>query len=172
MTDAGIFEIKPQRSKRSVLRLLRLLESAPSPDAAANHQHPVISWSTALNQLKNLSRPGARLMLISDFSDFLSEPNVEKTLRDIVGHRQVVCFKVTDPLDATLPPAGRYAISDGSRQIKMDTSQQAIRQRYQVDFERSQQDVIDYLRRYQVPLVTVDTNENPNELLQQVFPKR
>jgi uncharacterized protein (DUF58 family) len=172
MTDAGIFEIKPQRSKRSVLRLLRLLESAPSPDAAANHQHPAISWSTALNQLKNLSRPGARLMLISDFSDFLSEPNVEKTLRDIVGHRQVVCFKVTDPLDATLPPAGRYAISDGSRQIKMDTSQQAIRQRYQVDFERSQQDVIDYLRRYQVPLVTVDTDENPNELLQQVFPKR
>ena len=46
--------------------------------------------------------------------------------------------------------------------------QQAIRQRYQVDFERSQQEVIDYLRRYQVPLVTVDTDENPNEL-QQVF---
>ena len=110
-------------------------------------------------------------MLISDFNDFSSEPNVEKTLRDIVGHRQVACFKVTDPLDATLPPAGRYAISDGSRQIKMDTSQQAIRQRYQVDFERSQQEVIDYLRRYQVPLVTIDTDENPNELLQQVFPE-
>ena len=89
-----------------------------------------------------------------------------------MGHRQVVCFKVTDPLDATLPPAGRYAVSDGSRQIKMDTSQQAIRHRYQVDFERSQQEVIEYLRRYQVPLVTVDTDENPNELLQQVFPKR
>jgi hypothetical protein len=54
----------------------------------------------------------------------------------------------------------------------MDTSQQGIRQRYQVDFERSQQEVIEYLRRYQVPLVTVDTDENPNELLQQVFPKR
>ena len=51
-------------------------------------------------------------------------------------------------------------------------SQQAIRQRYQVDFERSEQEVIDYLRRYQIPLVTVDTDENPNELLQQVFPKR
>ena len=32
MTNSGLFEIKPQRSKRSVLRLLRLFESALGPD--------------------------------------------------------------------------------------------------------------------------------------------
>ena len=117
MTDAGIFEIKPQRSKRSVLRLLRLLESAPSPTL----QPMTTIRRIVVYRSESTKKPvptGARLMLISDFNDFLSEPNVEKTLRDIVGHRQVVCFKVTDPLDATLPPAGRYAISDGVVRLK------------------------------------------------------
>ena len=171
MTNSGLVEIKPQRSKRSVLRLLRLMESAPSPSASLGDDAPD-TWSVALSQLKSLSRPGARLMVISDFTDLLSDTTVEKTLRDIVSHRQVVCFKITDPLDAELPPSGRYALTDGNKQIKIDTSMQRLRNAYKVDFEKSQAAVVDYLRRYQVPLVTVDTSENPNELLQRVFPKR
>ena len=171
MTNSGLFEIKPQRSKRSVLRLLRLMESATAPSAAS----PIDasdSWSVALSQLKSLSRPGARLMLISDFTDLLADTAVEKTLRDIVSHRQVVCFKITDPLDAELPPSGKYALTDGNKQIKMDTSLQRLRSAYKDDFERAHAEVTEYLRRYQVPLVPVDTSENPNELLQRVFPKR
>jgi uncharacterized protein (DUF58 family) len=171
MTNSGLVEIKPQRSKRSVLRLLRLMESAPSPSASPDEDAPD-TWSVALTQLKSLSRPGARLMLISDFTDLLSETTVEKTFRDIVSHRQVVCFKITDPLDAELPPSGRYALTDGSKQIKIDTSMQRLRSAYKDDFEKSQAAVVDYLRRYQIPLVSVDTSENPNELLQRVFPKR
>jgi uncharacterized protein (DUF58 family) len=171
MTNSGLVEIKPQRSKRSVLRLLRLMESAPSPSASPDEDAPD-TWSVALSQLKSLSRPGARLMVISDFTDLLSDPTVEKTFRDIVSHRQVVCFKITDPLDAELPPSGRYALTDGSKQIKIDTSMQRLRSAYKDDFEKSQAAVIDYLRRYQIPLVPVDTSENPNELLQRVFPKR
>ena len=171
MTNSGLVEIKPQRSKRSVLRLLRLMESAPSPSASPDEDAPD-TWSVALSQLKSLSRPGARLMVISDFTDLLSDPTVEKTFRDIVSHRQVVCFKITDPLDAELPPSGRYALTDGSKQIKIDTSMQRLRSAYKDDFEKSQAAVVDYLRRYQIPLVSVDTSENPNELLQRVFPKR
>jgi uncharacterized protein (DUF58 family) len=171
MTNSGLVEIKPQRSKRSVLRLLRLMESAPSPSASPGDDAPD-AWSIALSQLKSLSRPGARLMVISDFTDLLSDTTVEKTFRDIVSHRQVVCFKITDPLDAELPPSGRYALTDGSKQIKIDTSMQRLRSAYKDDFEKSQAAVIDYLRRYQIPLVSVDTSENPNELLQRVFPKR
>jgi len=171
MTNSGLVEIKPQRSKRSVLRLLRLMESAPSPSASPDDDAPD-TWSVALSQLKSLSRPGARLMVISDFTDLLSDTTVEKTFRDIVSHRQVVCFKITDPLDAELPPSGRYALTDGSKQIKIDTSMQRLRSAYKDDFEKSQAAVVDYLRRYQIPLVPVDTSENPNELLQRVFPKR
>ena len=171
MTNSGLVEIKPQRSKRSVLRLLRLMESAPSPSASPGDDAPD-TWSIALSQLKSLSRPGARLMVISDFTDLLSDTTVEKTFRDIVSHRQVVCFKITDPLDAELPPSGRYALTDGSKQIKIDTSMQRLRSAYKDDFEKSQAAVVDYLRRYQIPLVSVDTSENPNELLQRVFPKR
>lgn len=171
MTNSGLFEIKPQRSKRSVLRLLRLMESATAP-SAASPSDASDSWSVALSQLKSLSRPGARLMLISDFTDLLADTAVEKTLRDIVSHRQVVCFKITDPLDAELPPSGKYALTDGNKQIKMDTSLQRLRSAYKDDFERAHAEVTEYLRRYQVPLVPVDTSENPNELLQRVFPKR
>lgn len=171
MTNSGLFEIKPQRSKRSVLRLLRLMESATAP-SAASPSDASDSWSLALSQLKSLSRPGARLMLISDFTDLLADTAVEKTLRDIVSHRQVVCFKITDPLDAELPPSGKYALTDGNKQIKMDTSLQRLRSAYKDDFERAHAEVTEYLRRYQVPLVPVDTSENPNELLQRVFPKR
>ena len=49
---------------------------------------------------------------------------------------------------------------------------QRLRTAYKDDFERSQNEVTEYLRRYQVPLVPVDTSDNPNELLQRVFPKR
>ena len=171
MTNSGLFEIKPQRSKRSVLRLLRLMESATAP-SAASPSDASDSWSVALSQLKSLSRPGARLMLISDFTDLLADTAVEKTLRDIVSHRQVVCFKITDPLDAELPPSGKYALTDGNKQIKMDTSLQRLRSAYKDDFERAHAEVTEYLRRYQMPLVPVDTSENPNELLQRVFPKR
>ena len=137
MTNSGLFEIKPQRSKRSVLRLLRLMESAPAPSSSSNNEESD-TWSIALSQLKSLSRPGARLMLISDFTDLLTDTSVEKTLRDIVSHRQVVCFKITDPLDAELPPSGKYALTDGNKQIKMDTSMQRLRSAYKDDFEKSQ----------------------------------
>lgn len=172
LTNSGIFEIKPQRSKRSVLRLIRLLESASVSKTEDSRSDATTSWPTALSQLKNLSRPGARLMLISDFHDLLTDDAVEKPLRDIVGHRQLICFKVTDPLDADLPPAGRYGLSNNGKQIKIDTSSERLRTAYRSDFERSQSAVTDYLRRYQVPLVSVDTSDNPNELLQRVFPKR
>ena len=76
MTNSGLFEIKPQRSKRSVLRLLRLMESARALFFVGGEEND--TWSIALSQLKSLSRPGARLMLISDFTDLLTDTSVEK----------------------------------------------------------------------------------------------
>ena len=113
MTKSGLFEINPQRSKRSVLRLLRLMESAPAPSSSSGGE-AIDTCSIALSQLKSLSRPGARLLLSSDLTALLTVTSVEKTLRDIVSHRQVVCFKITDPLDAELPL--REVRADGWKQ--------------------------------------------------------
>ena len=82
MTNSGLFEIKPQRSKRSVLRLLRLMESAPAPSSSSNNEESD-TWSIALSQLKRPLATGARLMLISDFTDLLTDTSVEKTLREL-----------------------------------------------------------------------------------------
>lgn len=166
MTDNELFEIKPQRSKRTVLRLLRSLEAANTGD------HSDSDWVTAFSQLKNLSRPGARLLVISDFDDLLSHPSTEKTLSDLTRHQQIIAFKITDPLDAELPPSGRYAISDGAGQVSIDTSKNTIRERYRQEFATQHELIVEQLKSFQIPVVSVDTSDNPNDVLQTVFPRQ
>ena len=166
MTDKELFEIKPQRSKRTVLRLLRSLEAA---NTGVNSES---DWVTAFTQLKNLSRPGARLLVISDFDDLLSHPSTEKTLSDLTRHQQIIAFKITDPLDAELPPSGRYAISDGAGQVSIDTSKNTIRERYRQEFATQHELIVEQLKSFQIPVVSVDTSDNPNDVLQTVFPRQ
>ena len=110
--------------------------------------------------------------MISDFDDLLSHPSTEKTLSDLTRHQQIIAFKITDPLDAELPPSGRYAISDGAGQVSIDTSKNTIRERYRREFANQHELIVEQLKSFQIPVVRVDTSDNPNDVLQTVFPRQ
>src|SRR5690606_17284085 len=81
----------------------------------------------ALKRLTRVARPGSLLFLISDFRGLGGD--AERNLRELSSRGDVFLLHVFDPIEAELPPPGRYRIIVGGRSVTIDTSDPALRAR-------------------------------------------
>ncbi len=128
---SGRQDIRPRRSRRTVLELLRMIcESnallGPAPAATGALESTL---GDALASLRRLSRPGSLLLLLSDFHDWDDACSVQ--LRLLSRHCEVHGLEVYDPMERTLPPAGMTLFSDGRLQLLTDTSSASLRSAYE-----------------------------------------
>jgi uncharacterized protein (DUF58 family) len=165
--NQSIDEVKPKRSSNTVLDFLRRMELADQQTEG----RPAI-WHDVLLHLKRLSRPGARLFLISDFSSFYDCSDSEKVLRQIARHRQIIAVRISDVLEQTLPPAGRYGAVDGSLRVTVDTTQLSTRQAYEQDYKKKLLKINTLFNECRIPIIDISTSEDPNPVLQKLFPAK
>lgn len=134
-------ELKPQRGKAAVLRLINRIVNDPSwtlPPTPAADTH---SLEPALQRLRRVARPGSLVFLISDFRQL--DAQAEIPLARLCQHNEVAMLFVHDRLEQELPPPGRYRLSDGGRDFLLDSSDSRLssqyRQRFQARLQRLQQ---------------------------------
>lgn len=134
-------ELKPQRGKAAVLRLINRVVNDPSwthPPAPAADAHPL---EHALQRLRRVARPGSLVFLISDFRHLDTQAQVP--LARLCQHNEVAMLFVHDRLEQELPPPGRYRMSSGEREFLVDSADERLsgqyRQRFQARLERLQQ---------------------------------
>lgn len=107
LTRAGVRDFGAARTRRALLRMLEAISEETAPDLPAG---PELALAEGLRRLGHASRPGTLAFVISDFND-LDDPAAQE-LRRLAARAHVTLIRISDPLDAALPPRGGR-ISDG-----------------------------------------------------------
>jgi uncharacterized protein (DUF58 family) len=160
-------EIKPRRNRATVLGLLSQIisynEALPLDNTTA-----VDSFSGMLTNLRRITRPGSSVFLVSDFRGATDERAAEQ-LFELAKHTEITAIDCSDPLEAQLPNAGRYAVTNGHERSELDTSDAALRHRYAEQLIQHQDVLTKNLQRLGIPLLSASTDRSPYTLLQQYY---
>jgi uncharacterized protein (DUF58 family) len=157
-------ELRPGRGKHAALKLMKSL-SEFSWQAWQQLQQPPSAQAGngdgehALNRLAQVTRPGSLVYLLSDFRDLSAA--LESTLFRIRRHSEVLLLQVHDPLEAELPPAGVYRVSDGREQAEVDSSLPEARRGYRRNFRQRVRKLEDLAARSGCRLVRLSTADEP-----------
>ncbi|QIB67233.1 DUF58 domain-containing protein [Kineobactrum salinum] len=167
-------EIRPRRNRRTVLALLSQIDSCnrqlplPAGDGDSDDDDRL---AAVLGNLRRIVRPGSNVYLISDFLG-ADTPAAREQLFRLAQHTEITALSCTDPMEAELPPPGRYAVTDGYRRSELNTANPKLRERYRLDRSRHRETLARELQRLGIPLLQASTEEPPFLLLQRYFGER
>ena len=134
-------ELKPQRGKAAVLRLINRIVKDPSWTRPPSQTADTHSLEHALQRLRRVARPGSLVFLISDFRHLDTQAQIP--LARLCQHNEVAMLFVHDQLEQELPPPGRYRMSSGEREFLVDSADDRLsgqyRHRFEARLERLQQ---------------------------------
>lgn len=163
-TDSECHEIKPRRSKQSLLQLFNLIVRANNALlAGSNLSHSGDGFGMALRRAREVLRPGSLIMVICD-ERALSEV-AEQQLSLLARHTDLVMLPVSDPLDHALPAAGLLRFAEGQAQLELDTHIDEQRLAYRALGEARRERWQRLALRLGVPLLPLTTQE---ELVEQL----
>ena len=130
--DHEHYEIKPRRSKQSLLQLLNRLvhvnhslstDARPEPD----------SLNLALRRAREVLRPGSLAIVLCD--ERARTDAAEQQLSLLARHCDLLLLPVSDPLDHALPAAGLLRFEQRGARLELDTLNQDLRQAYRAQGE-------------------------------------
>lgn len=160
-------EIRPRRSRKNMLlslsQLLKLNQSLPI-NTVANPQR----FAAMLVQLRRIAPTGSSIYLISDFKS-LEESSLQEPLFQLARHHQITAIACSDALEQRLPASGRYTVSNGDKNVTLDTTSNTLRTRFNELNAQHEQTLGEQMRRLGIPLLHCTTNESPLMRLQQFY---
>jgi uncharacterized protein (DUF58 family) len=162
--DHEHYEIRPRRSKQSLLQLLNRLvhvnqslntESRPEPDAL----------SMALRRAREVLRPGSLAIVLCD-ERALTEAS-EQQLSLLARHCDLLLLPLSDPLDHALPAAGLLRFEQRGARLELDTLNQELRQAYQAQAHARMARWERLRQKLRVPLMPLSTQHEMIEQLRE-----
>ncbi|WP_297837842.1 DUF58 domain-containing protein [Pseudomonas sp.] len=130
--DNEHYEIKPRRSKQSLLQLLnRLVRVNQSLDTeiAADRD----AFGIALRRAREVLRPGSFVFVICD--ERTISDAAEQQLSLLSRHCDLLLLPLSDPLDHALPAAGLLRFAERGARLELDTLNPDLRQAYRAQGE-------------------------------------
>jgi len=159
-------ELRPQRGKSATLHFLKRIAEHSAWDA--NNSTAIVtntqSADQALNRLHRVTKPGSLIFLISDFRN--TSEQTESTLAKMSKHNDLVMIFVSDPLEQQLPPAGYYKLTDGEKDLTINTHNKNSRESYQQRFKEHQQYLINCCKKLGIFYINISTHKPLLESLQ------
>lgn len=154
--DTDIVEVRPQRSRKTVLQVLHHI-------LQFNHQlradYPAVQndaqFNHVLREAERLSSHDYLIVIISDMSGWNGES--VKRIKRLARHNDVMASLVYDPLEKTLPESSQLVLSDGDMQIQVDSANARLSQQYTEHFESAVEHLQSALNRHGVPVIPVNT---------------
>ena len=154
--DREIRVIEPLRSEQ---RVAQILDCVIDKNHALNARSGIVPNPGMLNQALRraceLIRHDSLVSVVSDGAGINSE--TRRYVTRLTAHNDVLFAFIYDPLEQTLPDAGRLTFTDGQTQVELDTAQHKLREAYRADFERRVQRMSETSRQHSIPLLAVHT---------------
>ncbi len=160
-------EIRPRRSRRSVLGLLNALTAMNQALPLPPTENPQ-SFADMLAELRRIARPGSSLFLVSDFRGALETSALEQ-LYQLGRHLEITALHCSDPLEQTLPDAGRYAVTDGESRVQLFTGEAPLRDSFADRFQAQLAELRQSLGKLGIPMIEASTAESPLGILQAYY---
>ncbi|PZW70983.1 uncharacterized protein DUF58 [Pseudomonas sp. URMO17WK12:I1] len=155
-------EIKPRRSKQSLLQLLSRLARA---NQALCADTPLVrdSFGQALRRAREVLRPGSLVVILCD--ERTLGDSSEQQLMLLARHTDLLLLPVSDPLDHALPAAGLLRFGEGDAQLDVDTEDANLQHSYrdQAQARRARWQLL--ANKLGVPLLSLSTGQ---ELVEQL----
>ncbi|HCP56116.1 MAG: DUF58 domain-containing protein [Pseudomonadaceae bacterium] len=147
-------EIKPRRSKQSLLQLLSRLARANQalpgdPNAGRD------SFGLALRRAREILRPGSLAVIICDERTLNDSSEQQLTL--LARHCDVLLLPLSDPLDHALPAAGLLRFAESGAKLELDTHNADLRRAYHEQAQARQARWERLALKLRVPLLALDT---------------
>lgn len=114
----AIHAIRPSTGKRGLLRLIDGLCAAPGPQ---------LPTAELLDELPRLTRPGMLVVLVTTAQALLPLPEQLERIKRVARRAPLRVVLMRDALERTLPPPGRYPITDGGRHAVIDLTRADVR---------------------------------------------
>jgi uncharacterized protein (DUF58 family) len=155
--DTIVAEHPPQRRALALNQLISSIAQAndllnPTQTAPVEPIH----LNTLLKRTVRIVKTNTLVALFSDFEGLNDES--EKYLRKLALANDLIVFNVFDPASRGLPASLRLAISDGSQQADLDTSDPAVRERINTALKNRLGILHAWSRKYGFPVVPLETN--------------
>jgi uncharacterized protein (DUF58 family) len=158
-------EFKPLRGKSGVLHLIKNLSDHPSWDQPPSSGNNIQAGARALMRLRRVARPGSLIFLLSDFRHF-DETACSQLVR-LSQHNDVAMIFIHDPLEETLPRSGRYRLSNGPREVVIDTYDSQFVDDYSKQFAAHRDKLERLSRTCRINLLMCSTIDDPFQILYQ-----
>jgi uncharacterized protein (DUF58 family) len=168
-TDTEHEELRPRLGRRAALQLFQLISRQElwSPKQAASSADNAMH---ALQRLTRVTRPGSQIFLLSDFRGLGSD--ADRHFRQLASHGEVFLVHFFDPVEAELPPPGRYRIKAGGRSFTIETGDEGLRASYRARFDARRTRLEALARLPGVQLLECATTDDPRRVLAKRFRKR
>ncbi len=157
-------ELKPTRGKIGVLRFINKLVEHPSWQDPYSGQDDRYAFGRELIRLRRVTRPGSMIFLVSDFR-YMTESDENQILR-LSKHNDVILVYVYDQLEQHLPQGGQYRISDGNKDMNIDTYNKAYINTYQSRYQHHMERLTRMSRMGNIILISCSTSDDPLQVLQ------
>lgn len=156
--DSLVEEVKPLRSRATVLRIL---------ERSVEHNHKLSAGSTAhpnsamlndvLLRVSRIAQHDFTILLISDFDG--ADAVTDKLLLDLAQHNDVIAAFVYDPLAVKLPSSGELVVSNGELQVELQFGRETIRKSLLDASDRRIRKILAWQKKLEVPVLPVSTAE-------------
>lgn len=155
-------EIKPRRSKHSLLQLLNRLARA-NQALHSEMQNGRDGFGLALRRAREVLRPGSLAIILCD-ERALSDA-AEQQLTLLARHTDLLLLPVSDPLDHALPASGLLRFFEHGAQLELDTHNPELRSAYHALGEQRRARWQRLAQKLGVPLLPLST---AGELVEQL----
>jgi uncharacterized protein (DUF58 family) len=155
--DRVIAEIRPQRSRRTLDRLIAAIAEA---NALLRAEAPLVApmpLNRVLGAVRRIARRDHLVLVFSDFDGI--DAGTEPLIGGLARHNDVVLCIVTDPMAHELPGGLRLVVSDGELQAEIDTGAGHVRRALTKMTSGRIAQVLDWQRRLGVPVLPLSAGE-------------
>jgi uncharacterized protein (DUF58 family) len=164
-------EFTPRSRQAGVLPFLAGLSQYTHEHNPRSERMPdARALSHALTRLRRVAKPGSILVIISDF--YHLDADSEEQLSRLSQHNDIYAYHVCDPLELAPPKPAQYAITDGARNMILDTTLDAVRFSYQFYCEQRLSTLRAQCKRLQIQYSQLTASTDLSQLVQQTFPRR
>lgn len=171
VSDKAHHEFPPSLRESKVLPYLAALSQCTREVYPSFDTNRAATWSlsNSLQKLRRVTKPGSFLMLIGDFYS-LNEDS-EQHLSQLCRHNDVIAYHLCDPLELAPPKPAQYAITNGQKDVLLDTRIDTVRFAYQHYCEQRVALLKARLQRLQIPYIQVLAESDLPHLVRMTFPK-
>jgi uncharacterized protein (DUF58 family) len=166
--DQGIEEIRPHRSRRTVVRILDAVvrkNNALHAESRIPRQPGMLNQ--ALKMAERLCPHDSVVAITSDFDGLDDE--TERLVTRIAHHNDVIAVPVWDPLTTEVPPGGRVVVTEGELQVEVDLGTEPVRSKMLALADKRLSRVLRWPQERGVPVLPLTTAEDVPEQVRRLL---